>query len=555
VSIREFSFPGVPRAKVAFFPDPPLEDNLARFKERNFECVSCSVTDLQNPEFVASLDAVVFSQEHTEPGTLAPVLRTVLPKLLHHDVRAYVRIASDPERSAKTRARIVEELLELDVPIANLPPAERERIPEQLREREGSLLAPYVYLIDSGVCWISTAHLICDHPAGPRPHAALKIEGYDLNALGAQGHEERILLVRRAFHDCETIHIKPMADGLSGAPVFRVYASLRSPVAGNWPYLHFMKIGPRKKIADEYDHYIGRALDYVPFHLGPRLRLERCNLGATQGILVGDFVEGAEPIRDCAATGRAGHAIANLFDKTLGAWRKQAREDTGRALGQHLEGKWLDEQGLEISLPHTRTALVETLGGNALAGPARLAFRRYANTMAVCGPAHGDLHATNVLVRGGDAIIIDFEKTIDHFPLLFDPASLEGGLLVEGLAADPRSRQDPAGMLAAISPLYELDVLEAFVTRSSPVDPAAWFYDCVGQIRTLSRPAERSQGQYALVLALCLLRKGCNPASFSEVCENLRAIAFVLGQRILKQLELSRASHPEPSGRRGTEKS
>ena len=59
-------------------------------------------------------------------------------------------------------------------------------------------------------------------------------------------------------------------------------------------------------------------------------------------------------------------------------------------------------------------------------------FENHGNTAPLVAPAHGDMHATNVLVRHGDAILIDFEKLEQHYPLTYDPASLEGGLLVEG---------------------------------------------------------------------------------------------------------------------------
>ena len=76
-------------------------------------------------------------------------------------------------------------------------------------------------------------------------------------------------------------------------------------------------------------------------------------------------------------------------------------------------------------------------------------------------PAHGDMHATNVLVRHGDAILIDFEKLEQHYPLTYDPASLEGGLLVEGLIEDlKKKRLTPKKLLSMISPLYEERALE-----------------------------------------------------------------------------------------------
>ena len=507
-----------------------------RFTERGFECKPCTEMDLQNPTFIAALDAVIFSQKADQRNALSSVLSTLVPTLLKYDVRVYVRIASDPNDSPIARKLIIDALVPLKVPLANLHREEWARIPNSLKEREDSFLAPYVYIFDSSVNWITVAHNVCDHPAGNSPKTTLKPDGYDIRELGLEDYEERLLLLQRAFFDCSTLHLQTMAPGLSGAPVFKAYATLEKSLAGKWPYLHFVKLGPRKKIVDEYDNYIGRALDYVPFHLGPRLRLDRCNLGTSLGILVGDFVEGAEPIRDSAPAGRASHAIANLFDKTLGAWRKQAEVDSNQTLEHYLEKKWLNEDGNEIALPACRAKIVQLLGGNPDITSLRAIFNRGNHTPIWRAPAHGDLHATNVLVRDGDAIIIDFEKVEDHFPLLFDPASLEGGLLVEGFGHDTRAEKNPKELLDSISSLYSLDILNQHVRPCHAAEPSSWFYDCVRQIRTLSNHADRSSGQYALVLAVCLIRKGCNTAAFDDANENLRAISFILGARILREI-------------------
>jgi hypothetical protein len=308
---------------------------------------------------------------------------------------------------------------------------------------------------------------------------------------------------------------------------------------GAYPHLYFIKIGPRKKVVDEYDKYCSHIIEYVPFHLGPRLRRDRCNLGSTQGILVGDFVEGAESLITCARGARCVHAISNLFDKTLGGWRKQKRLDTIRSLSKHLETKWQAEgSNALITLPPARAELVHQLGGDTDIAPLKVIFENHANTSALVAPAHGDMHATNVLVRHGDAILIDFEKLEPHYPLTYDPASLEGGLLVEGFIKDlKKERFKPNELVKLIEPLYEQSALKASgTTHCRPGDPTEWYYDAVNQIRTLSWAAENEPGQYALTLALCLIRKGCNMHKDleAEAPSASRAIAFFFGQKILR---------------------
>jgi hypothetical protein len=244
------------------------------------------------------------------------------------------------------------------------------------------------------------------------------------------------------------------------------------------------------------------------------------------------------------------HAISNLFDKTLGGWRKQKRPDTSQSLSKYLEKKWYTEgSNVLITLPPARAEIVRNLGGDTDIASLKEIFENHGNTSALVAPAHGDMHATNVLVRHGDAILIDFEKLEQHYPLTYDPASLEGGLLVEGFIKDlKKERLKPNELVKLIEPLYEQSTLKGRgTTHCRPGDRTEWYYDAVNQIRTLSWATENEPGQYASTLALCLIRKGCN------VHENLdavapseaRAIAFFFGQQILRRL---RPKTVAPSG-------
>jgi hypothetical protein len=149
------------------------------------------------------------------------------------------------------------------------------------------------------------------------------------------------------------------------------------------------------------------------------------------------------------------------------------------------------------------------------------------------------MHAANVLVRHGDAILIDFEKLEPNYPLTYDPASLEGGLLCEGFVKDfKEERFTPEVLAKLIEPLYRQSALEGCgTTLCRPGDQTEWYYDAVNQIRTLSWAAENHPGQYALTLALCLIRKGCNnhPDLQTEEHGASRAIAFFFGQKILRE--------------------
>ena len=538
MAIREFSPEGTPRAKIAFVGDYPEED-LDWFTKRNFKCDHWTPEELRLAD-PTLLDAVIWTQDPKKLNTLPQELRTIAANLLNHDVRVYIRLAT-------ARSLVVNTLLEGAIPVANLRPDEWQTTPESRRERENSFLSPYVYIVESGLKWPEIATLVCDRPAGPSPKSDLKgDEKFLLDTFGSDGHAERLILLKRAFWDCSELRLTLLDGGMSGAPAFKVYASLapghglvQQGAKGAYPHLYFVKIGPRKTIVDEYDKYIGHIFEYVPFHLAPRLRRDRCNLGSTQGILVGDFVEGTESLITCARGARCVHAISNLFDKTLGGWRKQKRLDTSRSLSEHLETKWHAEgSNALIALPPERAELVLQFGGDTDIAPLKVIFENHANTSALVAPAHGDMHATNVLVRHGDAILIDFEKLEQHYPLTYDPASLEGGLFVEAFIKDlKKERFKPNELIELIRPLYEQSALKGSgTTHCRPGDPTEWYFDAVNQIRTLSWAAENEPGQYALTLALCLIRKGCNPHQNleAEAPSRSRAIAFYFGQRILR---------------------
>jgi len=159
-----------------------------------------------------------------------------------------------------------------------------------------------------------------------------------------------------------------------------------------------------------------------------------------------------------------------------------------------------------------------------------LVEKRHSKSVLI-GPIHGDLHATNVLVRGADAIVIDFEKVLPTEPLLYDAASLEGSLLVDGFFNDKRSTSE---WLASISKLYEKGAVLGLTEPCHPKDGSAWFYDCVRQIRIHARELECEPFQYATVLAVVLAKKSCNTHEFpNEKRETLRAAAYLFAERIL----------------------
>src|SRR5262249_39128276 len=153
--------------------------------------------------------------------------------------------------------------------------------------------------------WRDIANFLVEHPPGPppRPRETLTITVERKKKRWRRGYET---LLRRAFWDCEKVHLQPMEDGRSGVAVYCAHAKPAAEQLGRWPLPYFVKIGDRRKIFSEYVNYQDRVDPCIPFHLGPHLIPDRCCLGANAGVIVGDFVEESESLVDCAREGRAG---------------------------------------------------------------------------------------------------------------------------------------------------------------------------------------------------------------------------------------------------------
>jgi hypothetical protein len=335
--------------------------------------------------------------------------------------------------------------------------------------------------------------------------------------------EQATLLLQRAFADCKDVHLVLMEEGHSGVTVYRACAELTGGLHGQWPQPHFVKIGQRGKIFAEYKTYEEKVDPYVPFHLGPHLVRERCCLGANEGVIVGDYVEESESLRDCACDGRSASAIACLFDRTLLGWHRQARP-VSTPLSAGLLGHF------PRRIAAQRLERAQQLGASLNIQQLRSLFELCTSTPVLVGPIHGDLHAANVRVRATDAIVIDFFAHRSDYPLLYDAATLEASLLVEGFAHDDRDAKE---WLDSLQPLYDYPPLDNASNQANPKNRSFWFHACVQQIRRYARQWECGRGQYAGALAIALLTKAKKDVSAPERESSRRAAAYVLAERVL----------------------
>lgn len=504
------------RKQVAWLGSPPPDDARKAFEERDYLVTQCSYDDLVQPAYLAGLSAVVFSQSPDKPLQVAKDLEKYAKVLLDHDCLAILRPGS--LELSETPTIIANALAKLRIWTAGLPIDEAAKFVWQ--DPVGSVPPPpYAVFFSWTIPWFTIANAVAANPPGPPPNAALAITPTTVESgLSADSR----LLLQRAFADCADLHLEAIEEGNSGVSVYRAHAELAQGVLGMWPQPYFVKIGDRFKIYQEYKIYEERVDPYIPFHLGPHLIRERCCLGASKGLIVGDFVEESESLRDCACEGRAAAAIACLFDRTLLGWHRSPNR-VQRSMAAGLAGFF----PRKIDPP--RFALAEALGATRSLGQLRSLFDCCTSEPVLAGPVHGDLHAANVRVRATDAIVIDFFAHRD-FPLVYDAASLEASLLVEGFADDKRSIEEWQRSLAS---LYRASLFERTLLHPSPKDPSSWFHACIRQIRRYARQWECGENQYAGALAVALLIKATKDKQAAEPEASRRAVAYVFAEKLL----------------------
>lgn len=527
------------RSKVHYlWPDIPAE--ALRVLELNgYEPVAYDEAVLSDPVALAQTDSFLIVQIKDKPTRIYAQLEKICSAALPHDCRVYVHpvpLAEDVDR-LRMRKVLVNSLDSLKLRAAGLTADEESRMGRWLGGPSLAPLSPAVYLVERAGDWAALCSVMHLNPAGVAPNFNLVIEARNVRGELVDLPEEEKIVLRRAFANCSVLKMVEMQNGLSGVAAYRAHAELAQGVLGKWPYEFFVKVGGPEndgwlKIIREFRKYEANALEYVPFHLGPRLRRERCALGHRTGVIAGDFVVGAESLKNAARDGRATAAIHNLFSKTISVWQRTQVSSGEKSLQQYLHSRF------PIAVPGHREGLITAGGATRDLIALRALFDTDPSKPVLCGVVHGDLHATNVLVRGQDAVIIDFERMENDMPLLFDAASLEGGLFVDGFIGDRRTGVE---LLKSLQPLYTRKALQGDFNPCHPQDDSQWFFDCVRPIRMQARELERAPLQYALCLAAILLKKSCNDEDFSKEATNpralprqeVRALAYVLAESIL----------------------
>jgi hypothetical protein len=522
------------RKHVAWLGIEPPEEGRKAFEEREFRVTTCSEEDLRSGDFLSGLTAVVFTQNPERALQISLFIKNHAARLLDYDCQIILRPGS---QALSLKPSILTGAIdETHLWTAWLPEEEAKQL--KWMGSRGSLPPfPRANFFSFSIAWKDIANVVADNLPGPAPSPSLQITVQTAaNGIRTRDlNDDEKLLIRRAFWDCADITLEPVSGGRSGLLVFRAHAELEQGLEGRWPQPYFVKIGDRQKIFAEYEHYEGRVRPYVPFHLGPHLDSKRCCLGSRSGVIVGDYVEESESLRDCACEGRAASAIACLFDRTLLGWHRvfeTKQTSIARALKYRFPGRIFEP----------RRSRVKTMGAILTLNDLRKLFRKCISQPILVGLVHGDLHSANVRVRATDAIVIDFFAH-QKYPLVFDAATLEASLLVEGFRDDKRPIDD---WLKSIEPLYTQCPLLGALPHVKPKDPSFWFYACVHQIRRYARQWEGAENQYAGALAVALLIKATKDVKAREPEGSRRAAAYLLAERLLVATFGGGAAAPAP---------
>jgi hypothetical protein len=385
-------------------------------------------------------------------------------------------------------------------------------------------------------------HQFLLHDPGPARKTDLVIEG----EVKIEKEEDRFLL-QRAFHDCRSIKLEPIAPGYSGADTFIVKATLIDSNAGPEPVPYFAKLGRSDKMQAEWHAFRTFAEHHVEWYLRPNFVTERTTYGVERGILVGTFVQNSCALAEAVRKpGDGARYIRSLFLETLAALRRQKRTiEPGKESVVSALKPFCDP----FKVPETRWKQAAEMFGGACIRADDLWYRLIGLPPLdwLSSAIHGDLHGENVRVRKEDSILIDFAHAAPG-PACADLAHLEVSLAFDGRPGD---LQGDAWKHAVLE-LYAPDTIVASLAQPTTMMKGSWTRAAVAEIRALVPAAvanPTSPEEYMRVLAVYLLRHASFPANKKDKVDDeyRRIFAFWLACRVTEHLQAMASAQAVPA--------
>jgi hypothetical protein len=492
------------RNKVGWFKKAPSSLESEPFVKRRigieFDAVEASA--VLDPITVSTFSAIIFEQEREKPLRVVREIESHGRLLLSHGVMILVR-SCNPEIKATAKS-----LDNIGFPVSTAG---------------GEATPPCIYYCGPSMQWDDIANTVERFADFGSVNTALRLDGPTTELCG-----EEVALLQRAFSDCERIVLTKCGNPRSGAKTYRVFAdtlSTQGLLALSAPQLRFVKIDTRANTECEYKNYEQRVHPYIPFYLGPHLDSQRCSLGCQRGILVSAYVDESESLMRCSEGGRGTAAIACLFDRTLANWYRHAVAEPNNSMSSLRDT-------FPTGIPEDRLELARTLGLMTNLQRLRSLFQRSTDAPLLVGHIHGDLHLNNILVRSGDAVLVDYAN-VERKPLLLEVATLEVSLVIEAFL-DDKTVTD-TDWFDISKGLYTSDPLDHLALWIAPEHPLAYLCQSVRQVRDYARRWQCKDGQYAAALAFAFMQKADRDRKASGSESFRRAAAIVFAELILRR--------------------
>jgi hypothetical protein len=289
-------------------------------------------------------------------------------------------------------------------------------------------------------------------------------------------------------------------------------------------------------IEEERSKYTSYADFYIPYYLRPNVVPERCV--SIQGLssIVGNLVEDSIPLRTVLRSSQSPGIIFSLFANSLKGFRSQPDDGSNMSLLENFISARTRTSEIDVKT-------IQIARGFGLKSAPKDIEAQLCN--AVKGvqrhfsPCHGDLHSGNVMVRGKDAILIDF-SAVKNGPITADPITLEVSLIFGTDKDDQSDKWDE--WKTFVNEIYSGVPIHQPPSLSTDPGPFSWLYKAIWEIRHVLLGCDCKQEETPAVLAAYLLRFGRLPMdkfpddALSQMALSKQAYAIVIAERIVNSI-------------------
>ncbi len=299
----------------------------------------------------------------------------------------------------------------------------------------------------------------------------------------------------------------------------------------------FIKIAESGTVQQELNNYENYAEFFIPFYLRPNLDRKRSVSTGVISSIVGNLVEDSQPLRFVLRSNPGPGIIFSLFENSLKGFRLQPLTKIKFREGSLEEYVKMRSRANEVPKQVTRCARLLGLKMSPLELEGLLCEAVKGKKCRLC-PHHADLHPGNVLVRGKDAILIDFSAVNNDGPIIADPAAIEIGL-VFGTDEDDDPNELPSWR-QFVNKLYHKGLQHQPPPAERTPGPHTWLRRAIREIRHISLGCNCSMEEKNAVYSAYLIRfarlpiekfrdKNLNPVALQR-----HAYALVAAERIIQ---------------------